>query len=79
MAHSNTNPFDNEAGSFYMLINDEGQHSLWPDFVAIPPGWRAIFGPESRAACLEYVRTSWLDLRPTGLIAASDQRQDRTT
>jgi MbtH protein len=71
MAQSHTNPFENEAGSYRVLVNAEGQHSLWPDSVAVPAGWRAVFGPESRAACLEYVQTSWIDLRPASLIAAS--------
>ena len=71
MAQSNTNPFENEAGIYHVLVNDEGQHSLWPDFVAIPEGWRTVFGPEARAACLDYIAASWTDLRPASLILAS--------
>jgi len=25
-----TNPFETEDGEFCVLVNDEGQHSLWP-------------------------------------------------
>lgn len=25
-----TNPFDDEDGRFYVLVNDEDQHSFWP-------------------------------------------------
>ena len=28
----NTNPFDDEDGSFLVVRNDEGQYSLWPEF-----------------------------------------------
>lgn len=77
MAQSNTNPFENEAGVYRVLVNDEGQHSLWPDFVAIPDGWRAVFGPEARAACLDFIATSWTDLRPASLIVASQGLQNR--
>ena len=28
-----TNPFEDEDGRYYALINDEGQYSLWPVFV----------------------------------------------
>ena len=37
-----TNPFDDDEGSFFVLINDEEQHSLWPAFADIPAGWRVV-------------------------------------
>ena len=33
-----SNPFDNQDGIFLVLVNDENQHSLWPDFAAVPQG-----------------------------------------
>ncbi|MFE1841847.1 MbtH family NRPS accessory protein, partial [Streptomyces sviceus] len=24
------NPFENDEASYFVLVNDEGQHSLWP-------------------------------------------------
>jgi MbtH protein len=71
MSQLSTNPFENDAGVYRVLVNDEGQHSLWPDSIAIPDGWRAVFGPEARAACLDYIAASWTDLRPASLILAS--------
>jgi len=65
-----TNPFDNPDGVFLVLVNDEGQHSLWPEFAAVPDGWQVTFGPDSRAACLEHVERTWTDLRPKSLIEA---------
>lgn len=65
-----TNPFDNPDGVFLVLVNDEGQHSLWPEFAAVPDGWQVTFGPDSRAACLEHVERNWTDLRPKSLIEA---------
>ncbi|ARF78609.1 MbtH family protein [Kitasatospora aureofaciens] len=58
------NPFDNDAGEFHVLVNEEGQHSLWPAFAAVPAGWQSVFGPGSRGSALEYVETSWTDIRP---------------
>lgn len=79
MAESSTNPFENESGVYRVLVNAEDQHSLWPDFVAIPAGWRAVFGPDARAACLDYIAANWRDLRPASLIRASqDPERDRT-
>jgi len=37
-----TNPFDDGRGTFFVLVNDEEQHSLWPAFVEIPAGWDAV-------------------------------------
>ncbi len=63
-----TNPFDDENGSFYVLVNDENQHSLWPTFAEVPPGWRIVFGEDSRQACLDYIEQNWTDMRPKSLI-----------
>ena len=62
-----TNPFDDADGRFLVLVNDEGQHSLWPVFVDVPDGWRQVFGEDSREACLAYVEEHWTDLRPLDL------------
>ncbi|EOM74466.1 MbtH family protein [Rhodococcus rhodnii] len=62
-----TNPFDDEDGRFYVLVNDEEQYSLWPTFSEVPTGWRVVFGEDSRAACLEYVEKNWTDMRPKSL------------
>lgn len=63
-----TNPFDNEEGSFLVLVNDEGQHSLWPAFVEVPAGWTRVHGETTRQECLTYVEENWTDLRPKSLI-----------
>jgi uncharacterized protein YbdZ (MbtH family) len=65
-----TNPFDDDNGTFYVLVNDEGQHSLWPTFVDVPAGWRVDFGGSARADCLAYVEEKWTDIRPLSLRVA---------
>lgn len=62
-----TNPFDDDNGAFFVLVNDEDQHSLWPVFADIPAGWRVVHGEASRTACLDYVEKNWTDLRPKSL------------
>ena len=61
------NPFDDENGTFLVLVNDEEQHSLWPVFADIPAGWRAVCGEAARGACLEYIERNWADIRPKTL------------
>lgn len=63
-----TNPFDNETGIFRVLINDEGQYSLWPESLTVPSGWQSVFGPEGRKNCLDFVNANWTDMRPKSLI-----------
>jgi len=63
-----SNPFEREDIRYFVLVNDEGQHSLWPEIVDVPSGWRKVFGAETRDACLSYVEQSWPDIRPTSLI-----------
>jgi MbtH protein len=63
-----TNPFDNEEASYLVLVNDEGQHSLWPEAIAVPAGWRVAFGGDQRQACLSYIADSWPDIRPRSLM-----------
>lgn len=67
-----SNPFDDANGRFYVLVNEEQQHSLWPSFTEVPAGWRVVFGEESRDKCLVYVEEHWTDLRPQSLRNAMD-------
>ncbi len=64
------NPFDDPEGSFHVLVNDEGQHSLWPAFADVPAGWTAVVRDSPREACLSYIEQNWTDLRPRSLIEA---------
>ncbi len=72
-----TNPFDDENGTFYALVNDEGQYSLWPTFVPVPEGWSIQHGPETRRSCLEHIEVNWTDLRPKSLIAQMEADEQR--
>ncbi|MCM2416958.1 MbtH family protein [Streptomyces sp. RKAG293] len=62
------NPFENPEGVYSVLVNDEGQHSLWPDFVDVPAGWTVAYGPAGRQECQEYTEASWTDMRPISLV-----------
>lgn len=62
-----TNPFDDDSGSFFVLVNNEEQHSLWPTFADIPDGWRVVYGEAQRSDCLEYIDREWTDIRPKSL------------
>jgi MbtH protein len=67
------NLLDDETGAFLVLINEEGQHSLWPEAIAVPSGWDTIHSSDSRANCLAYIKAHWTDMRPESLRRASLQ------
>lgn len=67
-----TNPFDDEDGRFLVLVNSEGQHSLWPTFADVPSGWTVALPETDRAAALAYVEQHWTDMRPRSLVEAMD-------
>ena len=79
-----TNPFEDENGVYHVLVNEEGQHSLWPSFIAVPKGWTIVHGSDSRAACLDYINQHWTDMRPNSLIKAmakssTGEQQEQTS
>ncbi|HEY3261551.1 MAG TPA: MbtH family protein [Pseudonocardiaceae bacterium] len=67
-----TNPFDDQNGSYTVLTNVDGQHSLWPADIDAPAGWAIVHGPADRGTCLEYVKQNWTDIRPRSLVAHLD-------
>ncbi len=67
-----TNPFEKDDETYLVLVNDEGQHSLWPSFVAVPRGWNIALPASSRRECLDYVNQHWTDMRPRSLIMEMD-------
>ncbi|GGV36610.1 protein mbtH [Streptomyces spectabilis] len=62
-----SNPFEDDDAQYRVLVNNEGQYSLWPAEIEVPAGWEARFGPDARQACLAYVEGNWADMRPLSL------------
>jgi MbtH protein len=73
-----TNPFEDENAVYHVLVNDEGQHSLWPSFKEVPQGWTIVHESDSRAACLEYINRHWTDMRPKSLVERMKREGDDT-
>ncbi|GAA2596483.1 MbtH family protein [Streptomyces tubercidicus] len=62
-----TNPFENPDGTYSVLVNDENQHSLWPDTVDVPAGWTVAHPSDTRETCLRFIEENWTDMRPRSL------------
>jgi MbtH protein len=64
------NPFEDETGQFLVLVNSEGQYSLWPAFRAVPKGWSPTGQSGARRVCLDWIEAHWTDMRPRSLVEA---------
>ncbi len=56
-----------EDTKYKVVVNDEGQYSIW---VADRPnalGWRDAARSGTRTACLAYIKEVWTDMRPLSL------------
>ncbi|MFF5897538.1 MbtH family protein [Streptomyces argenteolus] len=71
------NPFDDSGAPFHVLVNDEGQHSLWPASAAVPDGWSAVLSDATHEECVAWVDTHWTDMRPRSLASAMDANGPR--
>ena len=65
-----TNPFDDQEGTFYALVNNHGEYSLWPTFAEVPAGWKIALGDAEpgtqsgvpRDQALSFIEQHWTDL-----------------
>lgn len=65
-----TNPFEDDSASYFVLVNEENQHSLWPVFAEVPTGWTVVHGQAGRQECLDHINENWVDMRPRSLVTA---------
>jgi MbtH protein len=73
---SGLNNFGDEVrNEFLVLVNHEGQYSIWPSFRALPEGWTAVGDKGDRAVCLDWIEQNWTDMRPRSLMAATSREQ----
>ncbi|MEU0674539.1 MbtH family protein [Streptomyces sp. NPDC006172] len=71
-----TNPFEDTDGTFSVLVNAEGQYSIWPSFAEIPPGWEETLSGTTRQDCLDHVESTWTDMRPSSLRTPASSTAD---
>jgi MbtH protein len=51
---------------YLVLVNHEEQYSLWPQWKAVPAGWRSV-KEGSMQDCVAFVDATWTDMRPLSL------------
>jgi MbtH protein len=52
---------------FQVVVNQEGQYSLWFANQELPLGWSATGKPGTKDECLAYVEEVWTDMTPISL------------
>ncbi|WP_445490038.1 MbtH family protein [Rhodopseudomonas sp. RCAM05734] len=63
-----------DGDEFVVLLNGDGQYSIWPSVAPIPSGWSSVGPIGSKAECLAFVETAWTDMRPVPLRSRTDRR-----
>jgi MbtH protein len=56
-----------------VVVNDEGQFSVWWKGRSIPAGWRAAGYHGIKSDCLSYIESVWIDMRPKSLRESMDR------
>ncbi|WP_329567091.1 MbtH family protein [Kitasatospora sp. NBC_01266] len=64
-------PFNDPAGRYRVLVNDAGDHSLWPAFAAIPAGWSVTLDEASRPECVEHINRNWTAAHTTARVTSN--------
>lgn len=49
---------------FVVVVNDEGQYSIWDANSEVPLGWRRLHVRGDKSECLAYINSVWSDMRP---------------
>lgn len=52
---------------YRVVVNHEGQYSIWPDHQPIPAGWHDEGMHGEKQACLDHIKLVWTDMRPLSL------------
>jgi MbtH protein len=70
------NSDDREHNTNYrVVVNHEGQYSIWPAERENPAGWRDAEKSGSKAECLDYINEVWTDMRPLTLRKSMEKRE----
>ena len=60
MSEDARDPFD----TYVVVVNHEGQYSIWPAEREIPAGWRPDGVTDTKEKCLQHIERVWTDMRP---------------
>ena len=59
---------EGEERTYKVVVNDEGQYSIWDPERENPPGWNDVGMRGTKDQCLAHIESVWTDMRPLSLI-----------
>lgn len=62
-----------DSTTYSVVVNHEEQYSIWPADRELPLGWRAAGFNGDKAACLDFIKEVWTDMRPLSLRKRMDE------
>jgi amino acid adenylation domain-containing protein/thioester reductase-like protein len=61
--------------TFVVVVNQLGQHSMWPASLPVPAGWRRQSGALPRAGCLAAIEAGWRNIAPASVTAPAGDHE----
>jgi MbtH protein len=58
---------DDHPANYKVVVNHEGQYSIWPVDREVPRGWDEAGKAGPREECLSFIEETWTDMRPLSL------------
>jgi MbtH protein len=66
--------------TFYKVVmNHEGQYSIWPSLGNNPLGWQDTGKSGFKDECLAYIKEVWVDMRPLSLRKSMEVVNDQSS
>jgi MbtH protein len=59
--------WDESRETYKVVVNPEGQYSIWFEDRPNPAGWRDVGKSGSKSECLSYIEKIWTDMRPLSI------------
>jgi MbtH protein len=64
---------DTDERTYYVVLNDEEQYSIWLAEREIPLGWTREGTEGTKQECLDHIDRVWTDMRPLSLRRRMEQ------
>ncbi|MDA5282547.1 MbtH family protein [Streptomyces sp. Isolate_45] len=58
---------EDDKRTYHVVVNHEGQYSVWFTGRSIPNGWRTAGFSGPKSDCLGHIDEVWTDMRPLSL------------
>ena len=65
--------------TYRVVVNDEGQYSIWDASRTLPAGWHDAGYTGKREDCLSHINEVWTDMRPKSLRDAMDAQREEAS